>query len=424
MSQQYDQTVVTTATASPHHGFWSGAWMLVRTVTKWLVVLVALVALVRILTFKSLFGTTSGFLMTDLGLSDYAALPLATLITILATGLLAPLLSYFVFGHKPLRAFLTLFLFALGAGALGLFSENLLPDRVYMCRPDEVQFFTRKGASKIFYARVGERYEFFNRPGVHPQRGIEIQAVTPRIAGQLLDSFETGKTLETKSECQFQRVAAAQREAETRRTANRSFAERLLSWLDLGHPDNELPSQPAPTSPVESTKRDPIVRTQPTGSDGPSSATSQLPMTPPAYHSYLTVGKDSSITVYDIEGDHADLAGQTLKSRMVEGDMRSFNARFRDDGLFKRIFGGDARALADLHLPPEVHQVLLARTRISRTENPNLQGMVKVLYVIDVRSLDPATGSVTDMREFSAQGAGFSDETAWAQVRDRLAAGS
>lgn len=412
---------------APHYSLLLAIWGFVCSAAKWAVVAVAVFALVRILTLKSLFNTTSGFLTTDLGLTDYAALPLATLLTILASALMAPLIAYLIFGRKRLQALAAVLILTLCAGALGLFSENLAPDRVFMCRPDEMQFFTRKGASKVFYAKFGERYEFFNRPGAHPQRGLDLQAITPRVAGMILDSFEAGDTPATRRECELQRQAAVRRDAETRRESGKPFGDRLLAWMGVGHPDNTPLVQPLPRNSGDLGGSIPSGQSGLAPHDKPVGDSEQTPKqtapTPP-YSPYLAVTLDQSVTAIAIEGEYADLAREIMRNQLAEGQTLSFSSRFRSDGLFERAFSGEADAVAGLHLPPNVNRVVLAKTNVTRTENQSLHGVVRITYSIEARIIEAATGVSMETRQFSAQGVGFSDKTAWAQLRERLASGT
>lgn len=412
---------------APRFSLLSAIWGFGCFVAKWAVVAVAAVVLVRLLTLKSMFNTTSGFLTTDLGLSDYAALPLATLLTILASALMAPVIAYLLFGRKRLQALAAVLILTLCAGALGLFSENLAPDRVFMCRPDEMQFFTRKGASKVFYVKVGERYEFFNRPGTHPQRGLDLQAITPRVAGMILDSVEAGDTPANRGECELQRQAAVRRDAETRREAGKPFGDRLLSWLGVGHPDNVPLSMPGSHNSGD------LNELSPSGQSGQAShdklttdseQTQKQPAPIPSFSPYLAVTLDRAVTAIAIEGEYADLARVILRNQLTEGETLSFSGRFRADGLFERAFSGEADAVASLHLPLNVNRVVLAKTNVTRTENQAMHGVVRITYDIEARILDAATGVTAETRQFSAQGVGFSDKTAWAQLRERLANGT
>jgi hypothetical protein len=412
---------------APYFRVLSAIWGFVCSIAKWAIVAVAVFALVRILTLKSLFNTTSGFLTTDLGLTDYAALPLATLLTILAAALTAPLIAYLIFGRKRMQALAAVLILTLCAGALGLFSENLAPDRVFMCRPDEMQFFTRKGASKVFYAKIGERYEFFNRPGAHPQRGLDLQAITPRVASMILDSFEAGDTPATRRECELQRQAAVRRDAETRRESGKPFGDRLLAWMGVGHPDNVPLAQPAPSNPDDVSRLTVSGQTEKAPSNKPVGDSEQAPKQPaptPAYSPYLAVTIDRPVTAIAIDGEYADLARELMRNQLVEGEALSFSGRFRADGLFERAFSGEADAVAGLRLPSNVNRVVLAKTQVTRTENQSLHGAVRITYAIEARILDAATGVSMETRQFSAQGVGFSDKTAWAQLRERLANGT
>lgn len=194
--------------ASPaSHGSWWGAWSFAGKVVRWGALIIIIFILIRLLSYKWLFNTTSGLLTADLGLTELSALPLAVMLTIAVSSLGGALIPFFLTGRKPFQAAMAAVVLSGGAWGLGTFSENLVPERVYLCRPDQLQFFTRKGAGRIFYARIGERFEFFNRPGVHPQRGIALQAVTPKVAGQMLDVFESGQSPVTARECELERTA-------------------------------------------------------------------------------------------------------------------------------------------------------------------------------------------------------------------------
>lgn len=222
------------------HGFWWGAWSFAGKVVRWGALIIIIFILIRLLSYKWLFNTTSGLLTADLGLTELSALPLAVILTIAASSLGGALVPFFLTGRKPFQAALAAIVLSGGAWGLGTFSENLVPERVYLCRPDQLQFFTRKGAGRVFYARIGERFEFFNRPGAHPQRGIELQAVTPKIAGQILDTFESGLNPATTRECELERAA------EKLRSATSAAGS---SWIaGFKSPVPALPERPAPNT--------------------------------------------------------------------------------------------------------------------------------------------------------------------------------
>lgn len=372
------------------------------------------------------------------------AIPLATRINILACVLLATLFAYLIFGSKRWQALATLLMLVLFAGAFEALSENIEPDRIFMCRPDVLKFFDRTGASKVFYAKVGEQYEFFNHPGTHPQRGVDIQAVTPQIASLILASFKAGDTPSTRRECELQHLVALQRDAKGRDESGRSLGNRLLSWLGVGHSANVQSAQSLPLIPsdagglttsvsTDQVPKDNLVETTEQVLPNPSNTTEgtdsddqnkKEPEATPSYRDYLAVTSDRPITAIAVDGEHAELAREIVEKQLTEGETRIFSGRFRTDGLFERAFSGEADVLSGLHLPANVNRVVLARSNVTRTENPSLHGVVKITFAVEARTLDSASGATIDTRQFSAQGVGFSDKTAWAQLRERLTSGT
>lgn len=91
------------------------------------------------------------------------------------------------------------------------------------------------------------------------------------------------------------------------------------------------------------------------------------------------------------------------------------------NGVFQRIYEGDANEFARLRLDAIAGQLLVGSTAINYTENKAVSGAINANATLEVRLLDSTTGAVIDGGRFAVSVLGYNTEDARQKAQSKLA---
>jgi hypothetical protein len=240
-----------------------------------------------------------------------------------------------------------------------------IPQKIKFESVDDVEFFDRlTGEVKVWYYRdQSGNFELFSGPGVHPVYGVMVQPATPQAVNEIKTSLARVATKkgEEKKEAEAQRVV----------TEHNAFLAKYIS-------------------------------------PGASSA--------PNAHGVAILALDGSGNVSPGMNQRLSVA---LKDK---GSVTAsfFTHDFVRDGLFERLYSGDAGLARRLGLKNLVGFLVLGKLNVSYKENSDMQGMTTGIVNLDIHIVASQTGAVAESFSLSETGAGFTKQDAENQAMERI----
>jgi len=244
------------------------------------------------------------------------------------------------------------------------------PERIYIrqnsLEREEIKFFRPDGKARVWYYRSKDgRFELFNRKGYHPIYKGKLKPVTPEVVSQIekqLKADEEIKRKETKS-LEEERVVRD----------NENFLNRyLLSRSFLNMPESQ---------------------------------------------EVVVIVIDEGVKVSQ---DISQKIVALLKTKGVNATASLFTNSFVSDGIFEKIFKGDAGEVRKLELSKHSDHLILGKKLVNFTENPEMQNMITAKASIEIHIVSSKTGTIVDSFTITETGAGFSRATAEEMVIERI----
>lgn len=110
-----------------------------------------------------------------------------------------------------------------------------------------------------------------------------------------------------------------------------------------------------------------------------------------------------------------------LKSKGINISPSFFTGYFVSDGLFNRIFNGDAEMVKKLKLLRHCDYVILGRKDpVSFIEHPEMQNLITAEVSIELHLISSKTGCIEDSISISEGGVGFSKQTAESSAMEKI----
>ena len=252
----------------------------------------------------------------------------------------------------------------------------------------EIEFFdsiTR--APKVwYYLNPSGVYELFDNPGAHPTYGEPLVPITQSVVLQIKSKYdediqirqeEARKLEEQKAEEEmvaFLRKQEESKQLEEQRKAleHEAFLNRYLMTSLLNNPETQ----------------DVVV---------------------------LVIDEDNKIN-QNVSRKITSL----LKDKGLNLTTSLFTESFVIDGLFEKIFAGNANEAKHLELSKHSDHVILGKKRVSFTENPDLQNMITAKASIEIHVTSSETGAMEDCFTIEETGAGFSKSIAEEAAMERI----
>lgn len=262
------------------------------------------------------------------------------------------------------------------------------PERLYITydsiEKGEIRFFRSDGKPKVWYHRTGDgRFELFNRKGHHPIYKEKLKPVTRDV----VDLIE--KQLKADAERKVQEEQRKREEALKLEQQKREEAKRLEEQRDAREREDFL-------------NRYLLSR------------------------SFLNRPESQEVAVLVIdEGNRVNRdvnqkIKSVLKNKGLNATASLFSDQFISDGVFDRIFEGDAEKVKKLELLKHTDYIILGKKTVAFSENPDMQNMITARTIVEFRIISAKTGVIEDSFTISEVGAGFSKATSEGLAIERI----
>jgi len=245
--------------------------------------------------------------------------------------------------------------------------RGMQPKRVLYDSLDEIELFDRiTGENSVWYYKDSSgNYELFNSAGIHPTYGEMLKPATREIILQI----------KTKLDKDTRRRQEEAERKEAKRTAQErdTFLNRyLLSRSFLNR--------------AESTEV-----------------------------AVLVINEERK-AIHNIDQKIASL----LKSKGLNPTASLFTGRFVSDDKFERVFSGDANETKTLELSNHCDHIVLGKSSVHFTQNPDMENMITARASIEFRIISAKTGIIENRFTLSETGAGFSKADAEQLAMERI----
>lgn len=277
------------------------------------------------------------------------------------------------------------------------------PERISITYEDikdqKIKFFQPNGEPKVWYYK-GENgwIEIYNRKGFHPIYKVMLKPVTGDIALQIEKQYKYEE--QRKSE-ELLIKERQHREEEKRREDQRAAQERE-ALLKKQEEARKLEEQRKAQEHEARLNRYITSR----------SVSNQHEITDVAI---IVVNENNSI-----DYQTANRLSLQLKSNGFNVYPSFFTQAFVDDGMFERIFRGDAGKTAELELATFVDSIFMGKKEVSFKNNSDLQDIITTRINVEVNIISAESGMVKDSFLTSEIGAGFSKNNAEEEVMERV----
>lgn len=248
----------------------------------------------------------------------------------------------------------------------------------------EIKFFRPDGKPKVWYYRRGDgSFELFNRKGHHPIYKEKLKPVTADVIPQLEKQLKADAERRVKEE-QRKREEALRLDQQKQEEAKRVEEQRaardhenflnryLLSRSFLNRPESQEVA-------------------------------------------VLVIDEGNRVS-QDIGQKIASL----LKTKGFIVTASLFTGYFVSDGIFEKIFKGEAGEFRKLELSKHSDLLILGKRSVNFTENPDMHNMISARVSVEIHVISGKTGSIEDSFTLSEVGAGFSGVSAEGMAVERI----
>lgn len=254
----------------------------------------------------------------------------------------------------------------------------------------EIEFFdsiTR--APKVwYYLNPSGVYELFDNPGVHPTYGEPLIPITQQVVLQIKSKYDED----------IQR-----RQEEARKLEEQKAAEERVAFFRKQEESRQLEEQ------REALEREAFLNRYLITSLLNNPETQDVVV--------LVIDEDNKIN-HDVSQKITSL----LKDKGLNLTTSLFTESFVIDGLFEKIFVGDANEVKNLELSKHSDRLILGKKKTDFTENPDLQNMITAKASVEIHVTSSETGTIEDSFTIEETGAGFSKSIAEGAAMERILA--
>lgn len=237
--------------------------------------------------------------------------------------------------------------------------RGMQPKRLAFHSLDEIEFFDRiTGENKVWYYKDSSgNYELFDSPGIHPTYGETLKPLTREVLLQIRAKLDKD---------------AKKRQEEAERLAAKRAAQERDAFLNRYLLSRSFLNQPHSTEVA------------------------------------VMVIDEGSKVIQDIDQKVAS----RLKTKGLNTTAFLFTGRFVSDGKFEKIFNGSASEIKKLELSKHCDHIILGKSSVKFTQNPDMQNMITARVTIEFRIISAKTGAIENRFTSSEAGVGFSRDTA------------
>jgi hypothetical protein len=237
-----------------------------------------------------------------------------------------------------------------------------------------------------YYLNPSGVYELFDNPGVHPTYGEPLVPVTQHVVLQIKSKYDED-------------IQRGQEEA--RKLEEQKAAEERVAFFRKQEESRQLEEQ------RKALEREAILNRYLMTSLLNNPETQDVVV--------LVIDEDGKIN-HDVSQKITSL----LKDKGLNLTTSLFTEPFVIDGLFEKIFVGDANEVKNLELSKHSDHVILGKKRVGFTENPDLQNMITANASIEIHVTSSETGTIEDSFTIEETGAGFSKLIAEEAAMERI----
>lgn len=262
------------------------------------------------------------------------------------------------------------------------------PKRLYITYEDiekqRVKFFRSDGKPKVWYYRTDDgSFELFDRKGHHPISNRKLAPVTPDVVSQI------SKQLRTDIEKRAQEEQKKQEESKNLEKQQQEEVKKVEELQAAQKHENFLNRYLLSRSFINRPESQEVA--------------------------VLVVDEDNKIS-YEITQEITSI----LKKMRTNVTASLFTGQFVTDGLFRKIFEGNAGEVKNLGLSEHIDHIVLCKKTAKFTENPEMQNMITAHAVIEIHVISAKTGVIEEVFAVSEVGAGFSKAAAEDTAKERI----
>lgn len=256
--------------------------------------------------------------------------------------------------------------------------RGMQPKRLAYDSINEIEFFDPiTGENTVWYFMdQSGNYELFDSAGVHPIYGEVLMPITKQVISQIKTKLDEDAKKKQEEALKIEQ----QRQEEAKRQEEQRLAQEHEAFLNRYLTTRSFTNNP----------------------ESPEVAV-------------LVIDEDNTIS-QDITREIA----LSLKNERLNVTSSLFTGAFVSDGIFEKIFGGDADYVRKLELSKYCDHGIFGKKEVNFTENPELQNMTTAKVSIEIHILSSETGMIEDNFKITETGAGFSKEAAAGMAMERI----
>lgn len=357
----------------------------------------------------------SGILLVGLCISLFASIiPIkenpAMLPGMIVAALILGIINVWLFTRKVITPLVSIIFIALilsfyfpttfkilGEKISGIDISMAEPERLYptyeSIEKGEFKFFGPDGKAKVWHYRTKDgRFELFNRKGPHPNYKEELKPITPDIVFQIQSQLKAERERSLQQEQEQRKQEEALKLEQQRKEEEKRLEQQKLNEARKIEEERVAQKEEAFLNQYLQNR---------SFTNRPESLEVAV----------FVIDKTNNKISYKITQNIASL----LKTKGFNPTTSLFSNRVVSDGIFEKIFNGDAINVRSLELSKYIDYIILGKKSVNFTtiSDQNLQeNMFTAEAVIEIHIVSVKIAIIVDSFTMSEVDAGFSQDTA------------
>jgi hypothetical protein len=287
-----------------------------------------------------------------------------------------------------------------------------------------------KGEAIKYYANTPEGIRFFDSPGFDPKYGIELKPVTPDMMGKYQKRLQgmIPKRIPVESMDGFEFFDPITGEPKVWYYSDDTGIIEFFNGPGY-HPTFNVELKPVTLEVIQGYKQT-LGRKK--ADEMATVNEKNRKEKEQQYLSYLNRYVNSSfakgqadknVALLVIEGattkeknELGSLISESVRSQMMNPVLNLFKQPFIKDGLFEKVFSGNASAVNDLRVGRCASYLLLGKAAVEYIQNTDLQDTISAAMNLEIKLISAENGAVIDSAVLTATGVGFSNAAAEKQA--------
>jgi hypothetical protein len=287
-----------------------------------------------------------------------------------------------------------------------------------------------KGEAIKYYANTPEGIRFFDSPGFDPKYGIELKPVTPDMMGKyqkrLQGMIPTRIPVESMDGFEFFDPITGEP-----KVWYYSDDTGIIEFFNGPgyHPTFNIELKPVTLEVIQGYKQtlgrkkadEMAAINEKNRKEKEQQCLSYLNRY--VNSSFAKGQADKNVALLVIEGattkeknELGSLISESVQSQMMNPVLNLFKQPFIKDGLFEKVFSGNASVVNDLRVGRCASYLLLGKSAVKYINNTDLQDVISAAMNLEIKLISAENGAVIDSAVLTATGVGFSNAAAEKQA--------